>query len=187
MAKARGQRWAGYTQCGTVLVLLCVWLCAGLCAGCAGCARLGTAGGHFTSQALSWINAQQSTEVLRRASEMATRKKLKKRIDERLQLLTGEELQVGVFVAKKILKPGTKTRAVYFGHIDLVYNKNNPDFEDHCCHVIYDDKDVEDFSYSEFDSKSESGPLFPSWVRFRPLPGPGNLVGQKKHQRHKQN
>ena len=102
------------------------------------------------SQALSWINAQQSVEILSQASNIVTRKTLKKRIDERLQALTGEELFVGAFVAKRFLKPGTKTKAIYFGQIDLVYNKNNPDFEDRCCHAIYDDKDAEDFSYSEF-------------------------------------
>ena len=102
------------------------------------------------SQALSWINAQQSVEILSQASNIVTRKTLKKRIDERLQALTGEELFVGAFVVKRFLKPGTKTKAIYFGQIDLVYNKNNPDFEDRCCHAIYDDKDAEDFSYSEF-------------------------------------
>ena len=82
------------------------------------------------SQALSWFNAQQSTEVLRWASDIETRKSLKKRIDERLQILTGcEELYVGVFVVKRFLKSGTKTKAIYFGQVDLMYNKNNLNFE----------------------------------------------------------
>ena len=58
-------------------------------------------------------------------------------------------MQVGVSVTKRFLKPGTKKK-VYFGQIDLIYNKSNSDFEDRCCHVIYDDNDAEDFSYCEF-------------------------------------
>ena len=43
----------------------------------------------------------------------------------------------------------------YFGKIDLVYDKTDPDFEDRCCHVTYDDDDAEDFSYSEFAKAKE--------------------------------
>ena len=67
-----------------------------------------------------------------------------------MQALTSNQLQVGVTMTKRFLKPGTKKTLVYFGVIDLLYDKSNSDFEDCCCHMIYKDDDYEDFSYSEF-------------------------------------
>ena len=49
-----------------------------------------------------------------------------------------------------ITSTGIKIISIYFERIDLIYDKSNPDFEDRCCHVIYDDDDAEDFSFSEF-------------------------------------
>ena len=65
------------------------------------------------SQALSWINAQQSVEVLRQALNVVIRKSLKKRISERLQFLNSNHLQVGVLVTKYFQKPDTKKKQIY--------------------------------------------------------------------------
>ena len=74
----------------------------------------------------------------------------KRPIDERQRELVINHLQVGVDLIKRFPKPGVKKTSVYFGVVDLVYDKSNPDFENCRCHVTYDDGDDEDFLYSEF-------------------------------------
>ena len=39
----------------------------------------------------------------------------------------------------------------YFGQVDLVYDQADPDFSaDRYCHVMYEDTDTEDFSYTGY-------------------------------------
>ena len=57
------------------------------------------------------------------------------------------QVQVGEFIAKLFQKSGMKKKMIYFGKVDVVYERKDPDI---FCHVSYEDDDVEDFSYIEF-------------------------------------
>ena len=60
------------------------------------------------------------------------------------------QVQVGESVAKLFQKPGMKKKMVYFGEVDLIYDRTDPDV---FCHVRYEDDDEEDFSYMELQKE----------------------------------
>lgn len=96
-----------------------------------------------------WLSLQPP-EVLRHAYDVANRAKVRTFIRECIEAHTAQ-VQVGEPVAKLFQKPQMKKKTVYFGVVDVVYDKTKTDFSiDRYCHVTYEDNDAEDFSYTEY-------------------------------------